>query len=69
MQTEKINGVILRPQARFVEGENNSKFFFNLVKHMKAILNSNGLLISKPDEIRREQASFYHELYSMAKPI
>ena len=74
IKTEKTNGIILRSKARFVEeGEKNSKYFLNLEKrnyrkkHMKAIINSEGDVINKPDEILKEQASFYKKLYTTGK--
>ena len=72
-QYTKTEGTILRSKAKFVEqGERNSRYFLNLEKrnfnerHMKSLINSQGMTITKPGEILEEQASFYEGLYKAA---
>ena len=66
---KKINGIILRSKARWVEGgEKNSKYFANLEKRnyeSKIIhkLNINGKEIKDPINILEEQKNFYKSLY------
>ena len=76
IQTEKINGVILRSKALFAEeGEKNSKYFLNLEKrnynnkHMKSVIDSKGNVINTPENILEEQASFFEKLYTSNKCI
>ena len=74
IQTDKTNRIILRSKAKFVEeGEKSTKYFLNLEKrnfenkHMKAIINSEGRMINNSEGILKEQASFYHKLYTSNK--
>ena len=71
MQSAKTKGIILRSKAQIVEeGERNTKFFLNLEKynynkkHMKAVINHEGILVTKPQEVLMEQANFYRKLYT-----
>ena len=71
MQSVKTKGMILRSKAQIVEeGERNTKFFLNLEKnnynkkHMKAVINHEGILVTKPQEVLMEQANFYRKLYT-----
>ena len=76
IESDKTNGIIIRSKAKFVEeGEKSTQYFLNLekrnseIKHMKAIINSNGTLINNPNSILNEQASFYCKLYSSNKTM
>ena len=66
---KKVNGIILRSKARWVEGgEKNSKYFANLEKRnyeSKIIhkLNINDTIITDPKDILNEQMKFYESLY------
>ena len=69
---KKTEGIILRSKAQIVEeGEKNTKLFLNLEKsnynkkkHMKAVINHEGTLVTKPQEVLMEQANFYKKLYT-----
>jgi hypothetical protein len=67
----QTQGKIIRSRAKFIrEGEKNTKFFLNLekrnheIKHIKSLINENGLIINDPAEILNEQKTFYSNLYS-----
>ena len=73
LMKEKTEGIILRAKARWhQEGENSTKYFYNLEKRnynkktMKK-LNIDGKLRENPKEILTEQKNFYKNLYSSEK--
>ena len=65
----KVQGLILRSKARWVEnGEKNSKYFANLEKRnfqSRIIhkLNVDGKLITDPNNILKEEMKYYENLY------
>ena len=70
IQTQKLNGSIIRSKAKWVEhGEKNSKYFLNLekrnfnTKYIRKLILNNGIEISEPDMIIKEQKQFYTDLY------
>ena len=70
IQTIKLNGIILRSKAQWVEfGEKKSKYFLNLtkrnynLKYIKKIIKANGTEVVEPFEVINEQKAFYTNLY------
>ena len=70
IQTQKLNGSIIRSKVKWVEhGENNSKYCLNLekrnfnTKYIRKLMLNNGIEISEPDMIIKEQKQLYTELY------
>ncbi len=71
---EKQDGCILRSKTQWVnEGERSTKFFFNLEKSkqsnnvIKEIKDTNGNLHTRDNEILKECALFYENLFSSKK--
>ena len=67
----KIEAVAIRCKAQWmIDGEQNSKYFFNLEKRnsinktMHACMKENGEKTTNPTEILQEQSKFYRRLYS-----
>ena len=70
IQTQKLNGSIIRSKAKWVEhGEKNTKYFLNLektnfnTKYIRKLILNTGIEISEPDMIIKEQKQFYTDLY------
>ena len=67
----KADGAIFGSKLRWIEeGERNTKYFINLekqnynIKYIKALIDSNGTLITDASSIINEQRKFYKNLYS-----
>ena len=68
---EKTKGVIFRSKIRWLEeGERCTKYFLSLekarssAKNCHTILQENGVLIEKPEQVLEAQRLFYQELYT-----
>ena len=67
----KADGAIFRSKVKWIEeGERNTKYFINLekqnynIKYIKALIDSNGTLITDASSIINEQRKFYKNLYT-----
>ena len=70
IETERINGAIIRSKIRWVEeGEKSTIFFFdlekknNIKKHIRKLKLSNGIVTTDPVKIDSEIEHFYSKLY------
>jgi len=71
LESEKINGQILRSKAQWAEeGERSSKFFLNLekhnydIRHITMLLSDKGEVIEGSNKIQEELLRFYQNLYT-----
>ena len=76
MQFEKTKGVMFRTKARWHElGERNTKFFYNLEKTRynskvcSKLIDDNGVLITRMDEVMELQEKYYTDLYKKDSSI
>ena len=74
LDNEKLLGQMLRSRANWAEeGEKSSKYFLNLEKHnselrhLSNVVSDEGLLITRPSEVRDELLKFYSKLYTAPK--
>ena len=72
---EKARGIMFRSKAMYQEmGEKSTKYFLNMEKERYnaktcTTLNINGIEVSDPKEIIKEQRKFYQELYKSERGI
>ncbi|KAJ8039638.1 hypothetical protein HOLleu_13698 [Holothuria leucospilota] len=72
----KIDGIIIRSRARWVEsGERNTKYFLNLekrnseMKTIKILVDDNGREVYDPEEILSIERKFYEKLYASHRTV
>ena len=72
----RVNSAVFRSRSNYVmNGEKNSKFFFNLerknyfCKNMRSVKNSKNELITEQNKILEEQRKFYQTLFTTNKNI
>jgi hypothetical protein len=70
-ETSRTRGIMLRAKARWIEeGEKNSKYFLSLenhnqeIKHIKTLINEDGIEITNKNEILDYIREYYVKLYS-----
>ena len=72
---KRVRGVMFRTKAKWsIEGEKNTKYFFNLERARYnsktcSTLLENGIEIRDPDQIMKCQQNFYQELYTSDKSV
>ena len=71
LYNERLNGILIRSKARWMElGERCTKYFINLVrrnysrKNIQRLKRPSGEVIFNPQDILSDQVSFYSTLYS-----